>query len=65
MSGGKLANVPSDWATRTSLDLVEIAMPAQIDQLARSGVNNSKMSRCELPKTADVTDGWAKSAHAR
>ena len=57
ISGGKLANVPSDWATRTSLALVETAMPAQIEQLARSGVNNNKISRCELVKTADVTDG--------
>ena len=48
---------PSDWATRTSLALVETAIPAQIEQPARSGVNKNKMSRCELVKIADVTDG--------
>ena len=57
ISGGKLANVPSDWATRTSLALVETAIPAQIEQPARSGVNKNKMSRCELVNIADVTDG--------
>ena len=38
-----------------------MAMPAQIDQPASSGVKSSCTSSSELWKTADATAGWAKS----
>ena len=59
---GRLASTPSCWATRTSLDRVEIAMPTQIDQPASSGVKTSWASRSGPRISADATPGWAKSS---
>ena len=61
-SGGRLANMPSCWAARTSAERAEMAMPAQIDQPASSGVKSSWTSRWERSNTAEATTGWAKSA---
>jgi hypothetical protein len=40
-SGGKLASAPNCWATRTSVDRAETAIPTQIAQPASSGVNSN------------------------
>jgi len=61
-SGGKLANIPSCWAARTSSERAEMAMPTQIDQPASKGVKSSWTSRRDPLNTADATSGGAKSA---
>ena len=38
---GRLARVPSCWATRTSDDRAEIAVPTHTDHMANSGANSS------------------------
>ncbi len=60
-TGGRLAKTESCWAARTSLMRVEMAMPAQIDQPATSGVKSSWTRRWSRSKTAEATAGWAKS----
>ena len=47
------------WATRTSVERVEIAIPIQIAQPASSGVNNSWTSTCVPPSIAEAIAGWA------
>ena len=61
-SGGRLAKVDSCWATRTSLERADMAMPTQIDQPASREVNSSWTRRCEESKITEVTTGWAKAA---
>ena len=56
-TGGRLASMPSCWATRTSLERAEIAMPTQIDQPASSGVNTSWASRSGPCSSAEATAG--------
>ena len=46
--GGKLAIIPSCWATRTSLALTDTAMPTTTAQPANRGV---KRSQCEENRT--------------
>ena len=45
-SGGTLESVPNCCATRTSLARVEMPMPTQIDQLARSGAKRISATIC-------------------
>jgi len=46
--------MPSCCATRTSLDLAEIAMPTQIDQPARRGVKSS-WATCGIPELGHLS----------
>ena len=64
ISGGKLANVASCWATRTCDARVEMAMPASIDQPASRCVKSSGTSTWEVSNTAEATTGSAKRATA-
>ncbi len=57
-SSGRPARVASCWATRTSLARVEMPMPTQIDQSARSGVKRIWASSCGGWKTTLLTT-WA------
>ncbi len=56
-TGGRLANTPSCYATRTSLDRADIPRPIQIDQTARSGVKTSWASISGPWMSADATPG--------
>jgi hypothetical protein len=49
-------------AVRGSLDLADTAMPTQMDQAARSGVNTSWARRSGPWMSAEATAGWAKSS---
>ena len=63
-SSGRLATVASCWATRTSLARVEMPMPTQIDQSARSGVKRIWASSCGGWKTTLLTT-WAAPKRTR
>ena len=53
----------ASWpAVRGSLARVEIAMPTQIDQVARRGVNTSWATRSGPRMRAPATPGWANSS---
>ena len=64
-TGGKLASVPSCWATRTSLALTEIAMPTTMAQPANRGAKRNR-ARSTGPwwNTAEATTGLANSRTA-
>ena len=56
-SRGSPASVASCWATRTSLDRVEMPMPTQIDQSASSGMKSSWARSCGAWKIDAADDG--------
>ncbi len=58
-SGGRLTRVPSCWATRTSVTRDEIAIPAQMDQPASSGVNTTCGRIREVLNTSPATSWCA------